>query len=694
MEILSPAGSFECVKAAVSNGADAVYLGFGGHHARQNAKGFDEESFFDALAYCRARGVKTYVTLNTLQTDRELLACAPWVEKLSRAGADAVLVQDLGALRMVRMTAPDLPVHASTQMSIHNLAGARKAAELGCSRVVLARELPREAIAFLCKHSPVEVEVFAHGALCVSHSGQCYLSAVIGQRSGNRGLCAGPCRLPYGFSEKADEYPLSMKELSLAGHIQELSRIGVAALKIEGRMRRPEYVALATKVYADALREGREPWDADMEKLTAVFSRQGVTDGYYTETLGAHMFGVREDDAAPRKLFAELRTTYENDVELQRVPVKFACLIPAGQPAMLMAEDDLENKVTVRGPVPEPALERALLEAVVNTQLYKTGGTFYRCIEAKTHLDRGLSLPLSAINAMRREALSKLTSQRKIPPERSSGEFKPGLTVLPREAPPVTTVQLFRLDQLSPELLNLPVALFYLPLTELAENPDNTRSLVRAGTPLAAVLPRVITDPEWPEVARMLETVHALGVQEALVGNLGQIELTRGRGLSPRGDFGLNILNSQSLKEYKHLGLLSAALSFEMNLPQIRDLSHCMDTELIVYGRLPLMLLENCLVKNRAGRCACENLTELKDRTGAHFPLVREWQHRGVLLNSRKLYLADRQESYRHLGLWGARLLFTTENARECVQVTRRYLGLDTYEPHVYTRGLYFRGVE
>ena len=282
MELLAPAGSPEALQAAVQAGADAVYLGFGPLNARRNAKNFTREQLEAAVDYCHLRGVKVYLTLNTLLFDRELPLAAETGRWASDLGVDAVLVQDLGVARLLRDTCPDLPLHASTQMTVHDLDGVLACADLGMTRVVLAREMPAEAIRALCQASPVEIEVFGHGALCMCYSGQCALSAVLGGRSGNRGLCAQPCRLAYRWpGEKQASHPLSLKDLSLAGQLAQLEEMGVACLKIEGRMKRPEYVAVVTAIYAAALREHREPTGQELAQLEAAFSRQGFTQGYF-----------------------------------------------------------------------------------------------------------------------------------------------------------------------------------------------------------------------------------------------------------------------------------------------------------------------------------------------------------------------------------------------------------------------------
>ena len=691
LELLAPAGSMEAVTAAVQNGADAVYMGYGDFNARRNAKNFSPEEFAAAVSYCHLRGVKVYLTLNTLLTDRELPEGAKVAAQASELGVDAVLVQDLGVLRMLRQAAPDMPVHASTQMTVHNLAGVLTCAELGMTRVVLSRELSADQIAYICEHSPIEIEVFAHGALCMCYSGQCFLSSVIGGRSGNRGLCAQPCRLKYGWMDKADAYPLSLKDLSLAGHLRELRRMGVACVKLEGRMKRPEYVAVVTGIYARAIREDREPTEEELEQLRAAFSRQGFTQGYYLDEQGPDMFGVREETREPKELFAAARNTYQSG-EAQRVPVTFYAMLRPGEPARVGVEDPDGRVATVEGPVPEAARTRPLTAEAVTTQLSRTGGTPYRCGQVRALVEENLSLPLAALNALRREALEKLSVQRQEPPRRRAGEYHAGARYENRREEPVLTISVRRAEQLTDELLRLRPALVYVPLDELAAHLEKAAGTEH--TSIGVSLPRVAWDREYPGLREKLEQVRALGVKDALLGNLGMFPIARELGFTLRGDFGLEIYNAQALKEYKRLGLQSATLSFELKLAQIRDLSKCLDTELITYGRLPLMLMENCIIKNRTGSCGCQNTNILTDRKGARFPVVSAPGCRNELLNSQKLFLADKAADYRRIGLWAQRLLFTTENPRECVQVAQRYLEQGSWAPNEYTRGLYYRDVE
>ena len=691
LELLAPAGSMEAVAAAVQNGADAVYLGYGDFNARRNAKNFSEEEFAAAVSYCHVRGAKVYLTLNTLLTDRELPAAAQVAAHASAIGADAVLVQDMGVARMLRQAAPDLSVHASTQMTLHNLDGVKMAADLGMTRAVLSRELSRDQIEYICQRSPIEIEVFAHGALCMCYSGQCFLSSVIGGRSGNRGLCAQPCRLKYGWMDKADGNPLSLKDLSLAGHLRELRKMGVACVKLEGRMKRPEYVAVVTGIYSRAIKEDREPTAEELEQLRAAFSRQGFTQGYYLDQQGPDMFGVREEEKEPKELFAAARNTYQSG-EAQRVPVTFYAMIRPGEPARVGVEDPQGRVVTVEGQVPEAARTRALTPEAVETQLSRTGGTPYRCAKVRALVEDGLSLPLAALNALRREALDGLTKQREEPPRRRQGEYHPGARYENRKEPPELTISVRTAEQVTKELLDLGPAMVYIPLEELAAHPEKAQA--PAGTKIGVILSRIAWDREMGQVEEQLRQVKDLGVTDALVGNLGMLPVARELGFTLRGDFGLEVYNSQAVKEYKRLGLSSLTLSFELKFPQIRDISKSLDTELITYGRLPLMIMENCIIKNRTGSCNCQNNNILTDRKGARFPVVKAPGCRNELLNSQKLFLADKAADYKRLGLWAQRLLFTTENPRECVQVAQRYLEQGNWSPNEYTRGLYYRDVE
>lgn len=693
LELLSPAGSPEAVRAAVQSGADAIYLGYGDFNARRNAVNFDQAALQEAVHYCHLRGVKVYLTLNTLLNDRELEQAAPLVDQVNQMGVDALLVQDLGVARMARQVAPDLPLHASTQMTIHSLDGAKAAADLGMTRVVISRELSRDQIAYLCAHSPVEIECFVHGALCMCYSGQCFFSSIIGGRSGNRGMCAQPCRLNYGWGQVADAPLLSLKDMSLAKHLRELQEMGVACAKIEGRMKRPEYVSIVTQVYATAIREGRDPTPGEQKALAHAFSRQGFTDGYFMDKTGKHMFGIREKTPVPAKLFAAARADYGK--EHPRVPVKVYALVTAGEPVQVAAEDADGHVAKAEGPVPEAARKFSLAREQVEEQLSKTGGTPFLCERALAQVDMGLALPLSVLNGLRRQVLDDLTRQRIAPPVRRRGEYHPGVRYENRKTAPQLTLSLLRAEQFSEGLLDCHPHSIALPLEELVAHPEVVESMLKAGVAPAVTMPRVFWDRERPELELRLSQLRHIGVETAYVGTLAGIQVAQRNGYRCRGDFGLGVYNAQSIREYKRLGLGSVVLSFEQRMAQIRDLSKAMDCEAIVYGRLPLMITENCIIRNRYGSCACGGgFQRLVDRKGTYFPVARAFGCRNEIYNSRKLFLADKASDYQRAGLWGIRLLFTTENAKECILAVRRYQGQGSYAPNEYTRGLYYRGVE
>ena len=693
IELLSPAGSPEAVIAAVQNGADAVYLGLGGFNARRGAKNFTDEEFEKAVRYCHVRGCKVHVALNTLVDDRELESALTTAKLASDVGADALIVQDLGLVKAIRHSLPDIPIHASTQMSIHNLAGVEAAAELGATRAVLARELSFEQIKFITKNASIETEIFVHGALCFCHSGQCYMSALIGRRSGNRGMCAQPCRMQYSLGGRMDDYPLSLKDNCLVQYLDEIEQAGVACLKIEGRMKRPEYTAIVTGIYSKALREHRQPTPEEMAALEKAFSRSGFTQGYFNGDK-KNMFGTRsEPDKDSEKLFTIARKGY-SDGELRRVPVHFYTVAEKGQPVKAIAFDDDGHKAVTTGPVPERAKGQGITEAYLTEQMFKTGGTPYNVVENKAVTDAGLYLPASAINELRRKLISSLSAEREKSPARRTLPMPSKPVGMPSVTDPVMIFQVLNSEQLSPELAALKPNYIYVPLVLMEEHFDKLAPFVENGAVPVAVLPRVITDNDVKGVYDALVRLFDRGVNEALVGNLGHAMLARKAGMKLRGDFGLNVFNSLTLETVAQAGFISATASFEMRLAQIKDLAKTVNTEIICYGRLPLMVSDQCVIRHSAGRCACQTPGELSDRMGSVFPVVREYGCRNVIYNAHKLYLADKKQDMYSAGLWGLRMLFTTESARECVEVAKGYLGLSDYKPNVLTRGLYYRGVD
>ena len=693
IELLSPAGSPEAVIAAVQNGADAIYMGLGNFNARRGAKNFTDEEFERSMCYCRIRGCKVYVTLNTLVNDREIAQAVESARLASELGADGIIIQDLGLAYAIRQALPDIPLHASTQMSIHNLAGVEAAAEMGMTRAVLARELSLEQIKFITQHASIETEVFVHGALCFCQSGQCYMSALIGRRSGNRGMCAQPCRMQYSLGGRMDDYPMSLKDNCLVDRLRELEDAGVACLKIEGRMKRPEYTAIVTKIYSKALKEHRQPSAEEMETLEKAFSRQGFTQGYFNGDK-KDMFGRREEpDKDTEKLFTLARKGY-SEGELRRVPVHFYTVAEKGMPVKAIAFDDDGNRAAAMGGVPEKARGQGLTATYITEQMFKTGGTPYNCVENRAQADPGLYLPASEINDLRRRLVTELSEQRAKPPRRRVGKLPEKPKGKLPTGDPAMIFQVLTEEQLSPELAALKPKYLYVPLTLMTEKLDLLRPFAEQGTIPVAVLPRVIADNEAAAVYDMLSRMFDQGVNEALVGNLGHAMLAKKAGMKLRGDFGLNTFNSMSMEVIRQAGFISATASFELRLSQIRDMIKPLDTELIIYGRIPLMVSDQCIIRHSAGRCNCQTPGQMADRMGSVFPVVKEFGCRNVIYNAHKLYLADKAEDVYAAGAWGLRMMFTTEGMRECVEVAKGYMGLSDYKPNVLTRGLYYRGVD
>ena len=694
MEILAPAGSPESVIAAVQSGADAVYLGLSSFNARRGAANFNEEEFEKAVRYCHIRGAKVYVTLNTLVGDRELGEAAGLARMASDYGADGIIIQDMGLIRVIREAVPDIPLHASTQMSVHNLAGVKACAEMGLTRAVLARELSYEQIAYITKNAPIETEVFVHGALCFAHSGQCYMSSLIGRRSGNRGACAQPCRMQYSLGGRMDDFPLSLKDNCLVAHLQKLEEAGVACAKIEGRLKRPEYAAVVSNVYSKVLKENRQPTPAEMEQLELAFSRQGFTDGYFTGNKGKEMFGVRQNPGKEQEKFFRSVAKQYVDGEAQRVPVDFYVFIREGQPIRAGIADKDGNRAEVAGTVPQKAVRRGVTRQQVQDQFYKTGGSPYYAENIFCEMDEGLHLSAAELNELRRRLINELTAKRAAPPKRRVAKYPPVPVDKAVEGDPVTIFQVLTAEQLTRELAELEPEYIYIPLEVLYKNPGCQDVFVENGSVPVAVLPRIIHDGQTDEVVEMLKAVYEQGVTEALVGNIGHVLMVRKLGFKVRGDFGLNLFNSYTNEVLHDVGMESVTASFELRLAQIRDMKKPVPTEMIVYGRLPCMVTEQCIIKNSAGRCACHTPGQMADRMGSVFPVVREFGCRNVIYNAHKLFLADKRDDYKKTGVWGARLMFTTEAPHECVEVAKSYAGLSDYRPNGLTRGLYYRGVE
>ena len=681
-EILAPAGSREALTAAVRCGANAVYLGGKSLSARQNAQNFDARELQEAVAYCHMRDVKVYLTLNTLVTDSQMPLLTRAAQEALAAGVDAVLVQDLGVLRFLRSCCPELPLHASTQMAVHNLPSARAAVELGCSRVVLARECSRAEIEAITAQCGAETEVFVHGALCMSLSGQCYLSSMIGRRSGNRGLCAQPCRLPFAGSQR--EYSLSLKDMSLVEQLPDLAGLGVASFKIEGRMKRPEYVAAAVTACRNAL-EGRP---VDFEKLAAVFSRSGFTQNYYLGKPGVDMFGIRQKEdvtAATNKLLSGFEALYRSEMPL--VGLDMQLTLADGCPARLTVADDRGNRVVQEGQTPQTAINRPTDEALARRSLEKTGGTPFYLRQLTCEIGQGLMMPVSALNALRAGAVEQITALRAA--QKKGYAFRPENQTQPvkceEKAPdtPALLIRLQKAEQFSPIML-AQAALVSLPWREL----DKVTGWQCHSDRLAAEVPNVLFDGAVDQTLAGISALAAKGLRQAVVGNLGMIAPLQNMGLTLHGASTLNLTNSAALEEYACLGLADSELSIELGLGQAKEMVRVMPVGLVAYGYLPLMYTRSCPIRGSKGCGSCKGRGVLTDRMGNQFTVDCVERRHSRLLNTVPLYLGDRMGDLK--GLDFVTLYFTHESCEDCRRVLQAfYDGSSLGDKR--TAGLYYR---
>lgn len=661
-EILAPAGGMESLIAGVRSGANAVYLGGKLFNARRNAGNFDDDELKKAVEYCRQRGVKVYLTLNILISDNEFENAYNTVKDALTAGVDGFIIQDIGVAKMIKEHFPQAKLHASTQMSIMTPQGVKFAEDIGFSRVVLPREMSLEEIKDIRENTNLELELFVHGALCMCVSGQCYLSSVIGSRSGNRGLCAQPCRLPFSAKGDKNEYALSLKDLSLIEHLREMD--GITSLKIEGRMKRPEYVSAAVTAIKKAV-DGTIA-DSDTKNLQSVFSRSGFTDGYFTNALGSNMFGTRQKDdvLSAKNVLKEISHNYDNENPLIPINMHFVC--KEEQPCRLTASA-LGRTVTINGEIPEKAINKPMTSESLSQRLAKLGGTQFYAEKIDVELDSGLIIPVSKINELRRNAVEKLS-------ETSKKEIisKPLNIIKPadKNSVPYLTAS-FKNAQQIPD--RHPFKYVFIPIDSSAEDfVDN-----RAG----AVLPRGLFGIE-PDIRKKLEKLRKIGVSRVLCSNIGAYRLAKDMNFEVFGDFGLNIYNSQSANMIDN-----PILSFELTLEQANKIN-AQNTGVIVYGKIPLMLTRNCPVKNSIGCTECAQNGKLTDRKGYEFEVICSQYPCVEILNSVPIYMLDRM---REVKTDFAHFYFSTETKKDIEKIIKMYESGEkpTFK---YTRGLYQRG--
>ena len=684
IEILAPVGSEEMLHAAVFSGADAVYLGFSGFNARTGAGNFDADSLKEAVRFCHARGVKVHVALNTTVYGGELASLCDAIRAVAASGADAVICQDLAVATLIGKIAPQLPRHGSTQMSVHTLQGALELKELGFTRVVLARELSLPEVEQITRHCGIETECFVHGALCMCVSGQCYLSAFLGGRSGNRGSCAGPCRLPFEANALPEGKPgrlhhLSLKDNSVIDKLDQLQAIGVASAKIEGRLRTPEYVAAAV----GACLAGREGRAYDRDLLKNAFSRSGFTSGYLDGKIDGTMFGVRSEADAEltKKTLPALRELYRR--ERSRVPVRMKLEIEEGGEKLTVTDAD-GNKAFAYGDF-EPQPARTDPTESLKRSLAKTGGTPFAAENIEVEMDDGpWFVPGSTVNELRREALDALLKKREVlrPWPVQDVELEP----LPqRTLPPHRTLRarFERWDQVPEQALS-GVEYLILPIAQADRVPREWR-----GKTLLE-LPRVMFGKLEEDTARRVAATQDAGFAGYEVSNIAHLRLCRGLPMS--GGFGLNVTNQVAAQFYADNGLGSVLILPETKDSDISTIAptHAgkpVPTGVLVYGHMPLMVTRACPLQNIHDCAHCDKTGTLTDRKAKKFP-VRCGMGVRTIYNPVPIYMGDKPGA---LTVDYGVAYFTLESREEAAAI------LDNLRVHApfegdFTRGLYFKG--
>ena len=686
IEILAPVGNEEMLRAAVFSGADAVYLGFSGFNARTSANNFNADTLKDAVAFCHARGVAVHVALNTTVYGGELPALEQAIRAVAASGADAVICQDLAVATLIGKIAPRLPRHGSTQMSVHSLQGALELKELGFTRVVLARELSMPEVEHITKHCGIETECFVHGALCMCVSGQCYMSAFLGGRSGNRGSCAGPCRLPFEANALPEGKPgrlhhLSLKDNSVIDKLDKLQALGVASAKIEGRLRTPEYVAAAVS----ACLAGREGRAYDRDLLKNAFSRSGFTSGYLDGKIDGTMFGVRSEADAEqtKKTLPMLRELYRR--ERSRVPVKMKLEIEEGGEKLTVTDADGSKAFAYGDAEPQPA--RTDPTASLHRSLAKTGGTPFAVEDQDIAVEMNGGpwfIPGGAVNELRREALDALLKKREVlRPWPTTEEHVPALPL--RTLPPHRTLRArFESWEQVPERALDGIEYLILPIAQADRVPREWR----AKTLLE--LPRVMFGKLEEDTARRIAATQDAGFAGYEVSNIAHLRLCRGLPMS--GSFGLNITNQLAAQFYADNGLGSMLI-----LPEVKDSDistiapthngRPVPTGVLVYGHMPLMITRACPLQNIHDCAHCDKTGVLTDRKAKKFPVRCDLGVR-TIYNPVPIYMGDKPGA---LTVDYGVAYFTLESREEAAKILEM---IRTHAPFEgdFTRGLYFKG--
>ncbi len=691
VELLAPAGNFQCLVAAVQSGADAVYFAGKCFGARSFADNFDNDELERAVDYCHLRDTKVYVTVNTLVLDSEMEQLGEYLVFLSKIGVDAIIVQDMGVIALANRIVPELPLHASTQMTIHNLHGVEALKKYNIKRVVLSRELSINEIKNIADNTDIELEVFGHGALCMCYSGQCLLSSIIGGRSGNRGKCAQPCRLQYSINNDGKKaFYMSLKDLSSLEHIGNLCDAGVSSLKIEGRMKGPAYVAAVVGIYRKYIDNPQKVTDADYELLDTIFNRGGLTDGYLTGKTGKEMFALDKPDNPYRMGSSALEKKLLSVLNGENRKLKINGKIEIAKdkmPVFTVSYNDTEF-IYVHDKMPEDAIKSSLDAAGVINQMIKTGNTPYEFENITADVEDGLFLAAGELNKIRRNALEKFEKcyiasfKRKSDNQTMRLWHNENSNIGGGFVCEVTTA-----EQLE-AVKDLPFEKIYVPIGIIKRNYDVCDAIKDK---IIIVLTSILRDDVYEDYVAGTKEYLESGFHGVQIQNISLAE--EFSGYNVYGGFRLNVFNSYALDQFKQLNFKTVELSPELNIKQIKAISKSVPVQAMVYGRLPLMVTENCIIRN-GNKCPCKGDNTITDRMGMKFPVIKDGDRcRSVVLNCKKTFVAFDMDKIKGAGIDFYRIYFTDESFDECKKICNTYLFDGDFRPDDFTKGHFFKGV-
>lgn len=732
IELLAPAGSYEALEAAFRAGADAVYLGGQKFGARAYAENLDRDQMIQAIETTHLHGKKLYLTVNTLLKNKEMeRELYDYLVPYYEAGLDAVIVQDLGVLTFIKTYFPDIHIHASTQMTITGPESARLLKEAGASRVVTARELSLEEIRKIYQETHMEIESFVHGALCYCYSGQCLMSSLFGGRSGNRGRCAQPCRLPYQVYREGKQlndaktgYPLSPKDMCTVGILPQILEAGVHSLKIEGRMKKPEYTAGVVEIYRkylDRYLEGEKNpivSKEDYQILLDIYNRDGFHESYYNQRNGRQMMALRNEKkslsgeekkkARNEKLFEEIRKKYLSEKKQEKIKGTLS-LFP-DCPAILEIEYG-SVQVMAQGEMVQTAANRPLEEDRIRKQMMKTGETEFVFDTLDIFMGERIFLPVQQLNELRRQGIELLENailqplKRKALPRSSevTQRKEEGRKLSGMSASVVNCQQLKAvlevpgIERIYADCGMFPVDTFYDSVLKVVKDGEKRQK------ECYLMLPHMVRD--W-ELKGRKESFHRLvenGLCGFVVRNMECYGILKQMGLEKKAilDFNLYTMNDESQKFWKNQGILWNTIPLELNGKELRFRDN-RSSEMMVYGYIPLMISVQCLQKN-LDHCnkQCAVLT-VKDRYQKEFHAVCNCEFcYNTIYNSLPLSLLGDADQIRKLETGGYRLSFTLENEEETKRIAREFVAVycEGREPKQdflgeTTRGHFGRGVE